>query len=178
MKRCFIAINFDEEIKNKIVEIQKQLPEFLGKKTEIENLHLTLKFLGEIDDDKIKIVQEKLREIKFKKFFITLDKLGFFSEKILRIVWLGVDENDKEIFALQKIIDDKLSGLFEKEKRFMSHLTIARVKRVEDKKRFFEEFEKIKLSEFKFEVKEFYLIESELKLEAPVYTTINSFKLI
>jgi len=71
MKRCFIAINFDEEIKNKIVEIQKQLPEFLGKKTEIENLHLTLKFLGEIDDDKIKIVQEKLREIKFKKFFIT-----------------------------------------------------------------------------------------------------------
>ena len=57
-------------------------------------------------------------------------------------------------------------------------MTIARVKRVEDKKRFFEEFEKIKLSEFKFEVKEFYLIESELKLEAPVYTTINSFKLI
>jgi 2'-5' RNA ligase len=46
--RAFISIEFPEEIKNELKKIQEQLPEFKGKNTEPKNLHLTLKFLGEI----------------------------------------------------------------------------------------------------------------------------------
>ena len=48
--RCFISIDIPKEIRDKIKKIQEQLPEFVGKKTEQENLHLTLKFLGEVDE--------------------------------------------------------------------------------------------------------------------------------
>lgn len=178
MRRCFIAINIDEEIKKEIMKIQKQLPDFTGKKTEPKNIHLTLKFLGEISDEKLKIVREKLRETKFPIFFLSLNKLGFFSEKILKILWLGVDFNCKEIFNLQKFIDDKMSEIgFSKEKRFMGHLTIARIKNVENRKKFFEDFGKIKPTELKFEVKKFFLIESELKPGKPIYKIIEEFKL-
>ena len=53
-----------EEIKKEIKKIQDLLPEFSGKKTELQNLHLTLKFLGEIKEKDVEGIKEKLREIK------------------------------------------------------------------------------------------------------------------
>ena len=60
--RTFIAIDIPDSIKNEIIKIQNSLPEFIGKKTEKENLHLTLKFLGEIDEEKIELIKKELRE--------------------------------------------------------------------------------------------------------------------
>ncbi len=65
---CFISINIPEEISKEISKIQNELPNFMGKKTELENLHLTLKFLGEIDEKKVEEVRKKLNEVKFRKF--------------------------------------------------------------------------------------------------------------
>jgi len=177
MKRCFIAIDLDDENKDRIIEIQKQLPEFYGKLIEKENLHLTLKFLGEIDDDKIEVVKKVLKTINLKKFEIWFDKLGIFSEKIPRIIWIGVDENHKILFDLQKTIDDNLAILFEREKRFMAHLTLARIKKVEDREIFFEKLKKIKLPEIKISVNEFFLVESKLKKTGPEYFVLEKFKL-
>lgn len=75
--RTFIAIEIPEKIKREIEKIQNQLPEFDGKLTKRENLHLTLKFLGEVDEEKIEKVKEKLKEIKYKGFEAKLDKIGF-----------------------------------------------------------------------------------------------------
>ena len=55
--RCFIALDLPVEIIKEIKKIQKELPEFIGKKTESENLHLTLKFLGEVSEEKIKEIR-------------------------------------------------------------------------------------------------------------------------
>ena len=55
--RAFVAISIPEEIKNRISEIQNQIPKFNGKLTEKENLHLTLKFLGEISQDLLENVK-------------------------------------------------------------------------------------------------------------------------
>ena len=63
MTRCFISIDLPEIIRREIQKIQEQLPDFKGKLTEQENLHLTLKFLGEISDDEIEEIRKKLREI-------------------------------------------------------------------------------------------------------------------
>ncbi len=173
MKRCFISIDIPEEIRSEVIEIQRQLPEFRGKVTEPENLHLTLKFLGEVDEGKVEEVKKRLSGIKFERFEAEVDEVGVFSEKFVRIVWLHLGGCEE----LQKKVDSVLEGIFPKERRFMSHLTIARVKSVKNKKRFLDEFKKIKLQKIKFNVDSFRLKESVLRPEGPVYKIIEEYPL-
>ncbi len=172
--RTFISIDIPEEFYEEIRKIQDLLPEFRGKKTEPENLHLTLKFLGEINDEKVEEVRKKLREIKFEKFETEIDSIGVFSEKFVRVVWLHLSNCDD----LQKKIDEVLKGLFDKEKRFMSHLTIARIKYVEDKKKFIKQLKKIEIPKINFIIDDFRLKESVLTSEGPAYKTLEKYKLI
>lgn len=172
--RCFVSINIPREVAQDIRKIQDALPDFLGKKTELQNFHLTLKFLGEIDEGKVEEIGKKLREIKFEKFESEVDKVGVFSEKFIRIIWLHLTNCDN----LQKIVDEKLKNLFEPEKRFMSHLTIARVKNIKDKKRFLEELNKIEVPKIKFNVDKFYLMKSELTSNGPKYEIIKEYRLV
>lgn len=171
--RTFISINIPGEIKKEIKKIQNQLPEFRGKKTELQNLHLTLKFLGEIEEVKIEGIKEKLREIKIEKFATEIDEIGVFSEKFIRIVWLHM----KDCGVLQKQIDNALKNLFEPERRFMSHLTIARIKGIKDKEGFLQDLKKIKVEKIKFKVDNFYLMKSELTAEGPNYSVLEEYNL-
>lgn len=171
--RCFVSIDFPKEIKKEIVKVQGQLPEFAGKKTEYENLHLTLKFLGEIDMDKLDAAQKKLREVKLKSFECEIDSIGVFSEKYIKIIWLGL----KNCEGLQKKIDENLINLFRQEARFMGHLTIARVKNVKTKKEFLDKLKLIKIPKIKFKVNEFCLNKSILKEKGPIYFVIEKYKL-
>ncbi len=172
-RRCFISIEFDDNLKEQISKIQDKLPEFIGKKTEIKNIHLTLKFLGEIEEEKINLVKEKLKEVKLKSFFAEIDFLGVFSEKFVKIIWLNINNCD----ALQKQIDEKLKNIFEKEQRFQGHITIARVKKIKDKKKFLEEFKKINFEKIQFKVDKFHLKESVLTKKGPEYKNIGIFYL-
>lgn len=172
--RCFVALKIPDSIKKKIHKIQDMLPGFYGKFTELENLHLTLKFLGEVSDEKIKNIKEKLREIKGTKFEIKIKGLGVFSESFVKIIWLHLVGGEK----LQKIIDAKLEEIdFASENRFMSHLTIARVKTIRDRRKFLEELYDIKVPEIEFNVREFYLIRSVLEKSGPRYTVLEEYKL-
>ncbi len=171
--RSFISIDIPEKVQGEIEKIQNLLPEFMGKKTEPENLHLTLKFLSEISEENLSKVKEKLGEIKLSKFETEIDNLGVFSEKFIKIIWLHLTNCG----ALQKEVDEKLSGLFEPERRFMSHLTIARVKNVKDKQEFLSELRKIKIPEVKFLVDRFKLKKSTLTEKGPVYETLEEYAL-
>lgn len=168
--RAFICIDFPDEVIKEIARIQELLAKtkFTGKLTELENLHLTLKFLGEIDDNKIKEIKKRLSGIKFERMRLKLGKIGTFSIRGKpRIIWIKVE--GKQIHDLQKKIDDALSGMFKAEERFMSHLTIARIKYVKDKKGFLESVGGIHVKPVAFDVSEFKLKKSELKPIGPVY---------
>ncbi len=171
--RAFISIEIPNEIKKKIVNIRDSLPKFKGKKTETDNLHLTLKFLGEVNYEKIGKIREKLKEIEFKKFEAEIDSIGVFSEKFIKIIWLHIKNCD----GLQREIDNKLKDLFEKEKRFMSHLTIARIKSIKDKKRFLEKLKKVEISKMKFIVNNFNLKKSILTEKGPIYENLETYNL-
>lgn len=172
--RTFISLEIPERIKKIIKEVQENLPDFKGKKTEGENLHLTLKFLGEVDEKKLEKIKEKLSQINFKKFKAKVGEIGVFNKNFIRIVWIKI-ENCNE---LQKEIDEKLSELFEKEKRFMSHLTIARVKSIRNKEEFLKKLEKINFSKEEFLVESFYLKKSTLTKEKPIYENLENYSLV
>lgn len=171
--RCFVSINIPRKVAQDIKKIQEKLPEFQGKKTELENLHLTLKFLGEINEDKIKGVKKKLREIKFEEFESEIKYSGFFDNRKDGVIWLHLTNCDK----LQEIVDEKLKDLFEPERRFMSHLTISRVKNIRDKKKFLEELKKIEVPTIKFGVDKFYLMKAELTSAGPRYDVLEEYEL-
>jgi len=177
--RCFIALELSREAINSIKEVQNIIKKknlFYGKFTEPENLHLTLKFLGEIDEKKIEEVRERLENVKKEEFEAYIDGIGVFSQKFLRVLWVKL--NGKGVLFLQEKIDKVLEGLFEKEDRFMSHITIARIKKVVDKKIFLDYIKKMKLKKIKFRVKDFVLKKSELTRHGPNYEDIERYGLM
>ncbi|MBS3080654.1 RNA 2',3'-cyclic phosphodiesterase [Candidatus Pacearchaeota archaeon] len=143
-----------------------------GKYTELENLHLTLKFLGEINNEKLEKVKKRLSELKFEEFTAKLDKIGIFSGKTPRVLWIKLKGAD----ILQREIDNVLEDLFEKEKRFMGHITIARIKYIKEKKELIEYLKKIK-TDIRFTVDKFYLKKSTLLPEGPIYEVIEEYPL-
>ncbi len=170
--RTFISIPLPEKIKDEIVKIQTRLPKFEGKSVEKENLHLTLKFLGEISPDLVNNVKSSLSSIKFKPLKLVIGSVGTFSyQNNPRIVWLKVEG----AHDLQRKIDIALSDLFPKEERFMSHLTIARIKLVSNAGDFKKHLEKIEYNKLEFASRSFSLKESVLKHSGPVFSTIQKY---
>lgn len=175
--RAFICLEMPDEVIKEIARVQEEVGKrrFEGKMTELENLHLTLKFLGEIDENKVEEVKKRLAGIEFGEIECTLGRTGTFSYlDNPKIVWVKI--NGKGIMELQKKIDDALLGMFEKEERFMSHLTVARVRFVKDKKGFVDYISGIGVKKIKIKVGKFFLKKSELKSPGPVYSNLGEFE--
>jgi len=170
--RLFIALNFNE-LKDYFSGLQKQIPKEDAKLTFPKDFHLTLKFLGEVDDKNIDEIKRLLSEIKFEPFETDVTNIGFFSEDFLRTVWIKADS--KQIHDLQKAIDEKLVSLFKAETRFEPHITLARVKFVKDKKGFTDKIKQIKTEKKAIKIKDFELIKSTLTPEGPVYEVLTTF---
>ncbi|MBI2233373.1 MAG: RNA 2',3'-cyclic phosphodiesterase [Candidatus Aenigmarchaeota archaeon] len=125
--RCFLAVDLDDVLKEKVADIQKGLAHFDAKFVEKENLHFTLKFLGEVNEEVIEDVKSKARKIasSFSPFSIDINGMGVFPNlNYIRVVWVGA----KQLYALQKAVDDTLADIFGREENIVPHLTLARVR--------------------------------------------------
>ncbi len=176
--RCFIAIPLSEEIKEKVTSIQKHFKIPGIKLVEKENLHITLKFLGEVEEVKIREVAKILKEIEFKQFELNISGIGTFpSNNFVRVVWVGIKSS--EIYELKQLIDNLLEKTgFAKDTSWDPHLTIARVKFLSDKSTLLKKIEELKNIEIgKQKVDKFTLFESVLKKEGPIYNKIEEIRL-
>ncbi len=172
--RLFIATDFGE-LKDFFCNIQSQFPDAKLKLT--KTFHLTFKFLGDIQPDIVEKVKRQLSKIKFSHFSVALDSIGIFpNENYIRVVWIGVSP-DKQAIDLQNKIDDSLNDLFKRESSFKPHITLARVKSVDDKKDFVRKLSEIGIENRKIEVKNFKLIQSILTPQGPVYKDLAVFNL-
>jgi 2'-5' RNA ligase len=181
MVRAFIAIPCPDELKNGILNIQKSVVK-LGRMKLVErgNIHMTLKFLGEVGDNKI---DELINALGFisenESFAISLKGIGAFPGRgYIRVLWVGVDGGSDKISEIQEGIDRKLSSMgFEKDNRFHPHFTIARVRSI-DLKRVGEFLTKNSdLGLGKFTVRGIDLMGSKLSPDGPTYSVIHSFEL-
>lgn len=131
--RTFVAINFPDILKNEIKDIQNSLKPFVksARWTTVDNFHLTIKFLGEIDNSEKESAIEAIRIAcnGFKPFEISFDRLGYFgSSENMRVVWIGMSKNPDKLFLLQSEIEKsfKAHGFPPDEKGFKPHVTIGR----------------------------------------------------
>ncbi len=168
--RAFIAVDVSEGIIRRLAEIQRELPPEL-RPVDPGNIHITLKFLGEIDGGKAEEVSRALDSVEFSPFPLTCKGLGVFpSEKSIRVLWAGIESPG--LLELYSRLEPRLTGLgFEKEK-FVPHLTIARAK---GKANLTEILAKFRGEVFgECNVTSFSLKKSTLTPEGPIYEDILS----
>jgi len=176
--RIFIGVFLPEKVRKEVSEIQnklKKLELFNGKFAELDNLHLTLKFIGEVDEKKVDEVKKVLKKIKSKSFESSINEAGLFTPSRPRILWLHMSAAEE----LQKSIDSEMTKMgFVEEERFMSHITIARIKHITpiSARKLMDDLKGV-ISDSKFKVDKFALIESVLTPSGPKYKIIEEFKL-
>ena len=172
--RCFLAFELPEETSKKLMSLKDSLA-VKGVKPSA-GFHLTLQFFGEVDEKRISEIKNVLKEIKFEPFDASLDGVGVFpNETYVRVVWLGLEPKDK-FMALQKLFASKLKEIgFEQDKDFLPHITLARVKFIDDTKSFVDKIKVLKVPEVKFKVDKVKLFKSSLSRDGAVYEVIAEF---
>lgn len=175
--RLFIAIKIPGDIKDYLEEIQEKIDNTNNKIKFVNknSIHLTLKFLGEVQPNKLEEIKNNLKKITLKSYSMVLDGIGVFpSERYIRVIWVGL-KPEEPIIELQKDIDENLKIFFKKEKNFKPHLTLARVKYIENKTDFVNKLKNLQVKKLSFDVKSFFLIESKLTPEGPIYNTLETY---
>ena len=179
LTRAFICVDFPEEVIVEVARIEELLnkKKFIGKVTELENLHLTLKFLGEMEENKLSLLKERLSNIKNQKFNLTLLPMGIFPDvNNPRIMWVGIKKEEK-LFELQRKIDESTIDLSNESMSFAAHLTLGRIKLIKNKKEFLKQFEEIKIEDLNFKIKKFALFKSKTMREGPRYEILEEYSL-
>jgi 2'-5' RNA ligase len=181
--RCFIAIKMPDtlltDIGQYIQQIKKLAPDVRWVKA--RSIHITLKFLGEIEENLLQQVVNELHPLKnlVEPFDLVVSGFGSFpSEKNPRVFWIGLEADVKNsLFTLHKWIDTKLESLgFTKEKRrFSPHLTVGRVKRPQNYNKLYHFIERNPFPKRIFKVEKVILMRSELNVAGAIYTPIEEY---
>ncbi len=185
--RTFIALTLPEQIRSRLALLQAELKETETdvKWTAPENIHLTLKFIGEIDEktlDRIILALEKFIPEK-KSYYARVSALDVFPKiHSPRIIWIGLGEGDKESRDIAEEIEEKLSdtGISKEERAFTSHITIGRVRSGRNKERLLRKINEINSLEnedLRFLVDRVTVYKSTLTPKGPVYEAIKELRL-
>ena len=173
--RLFIAFDVSEDV-HKILESVQSKIKFSGSCSKTKDFHLTLKFLGEVEDSKLESLKRALDSVSFSPFEAHLTGIGAFPSKSnARVVWVGLEPKDK-IDSVQKQFDDITLKLgFATDKEFHPHLTLVRIKFIDNRKEFENMFDNLKVPECSFKIDSFKLIKSTLTPQGPVYEVLKDF---
>ena len=173
--RLFIAFMIPDDVSELLFDVQKNLV-ISGKATLTHSFHLTLKFLGDVDEDKLSILIDLLSKIEFRAFTAELAGIGVFPEySDSRVVWVGLEPHDA-ISRLRTDVEKVCAEMgFDPVSRFHPHLTLARIKLLKDKQQFQHALESLKVPDAKFQFDSFKLIKSVLTPEGPKYDVLKSF---
>ncbi len=170
--RLFVAIDIPPWIRRVVYGVQQDLPKEGLAVVPTENMHFTLKFLGEVNMKKVPAIEQKLRAISHDRFEAVVKGVGVFpNEEYVRVVWAGC--RTQEMAELAKKVDAALPEF--PSEHFVGHLTLARVKRKALLKPFLEKFREWRFGDFKPE--KFYLMGSELGPGGPKYAVLAEFQM-
>jgi 2'-5' RNA ligase len=187
--RCFIAIDIDDKITKALGDLQGQLANRTNlEKRDVkwvrpEAIHLTLKFLGEVRDEKVVEVCNIVEDVagRHKNFEVDVESVGRFGGRSARVLWVGAGKGNEDMMKLQKDLEERLASAgWPKENRaFTGHLTLCRIKNAKAGVKLAqasEEFRDLKLGTMPANSLSVY--QSQLTPAGPIYTVLGNYKLI
>jgi 2'-5' RNA ligase len=152
------------------------------KLVEPENIHITLKFLGDTDEQHMDAIEQIIRESVrgITPFPITLQGTGVFpNQHYMKVAWIGITNADN-LVKISQSLDEKLTALgFKKEnRRFSPHLTIGRIRTAKNKDQLLDAIRQYTSTEFATQqVETITLKKSDLTQKGPIYTTLRTITL-
>lgn len=172
--RTFVALEIgSKQVLDSIRDAQQNI-EIGARAVDLQNMHFTLLFLGEITEEMAVRVSEQLKTIQFSPFEISFEGVGAFPKpKFPRVVWVGVTQGADELVNLAKTVEEKLAALgFKADKPFKPHVTIFRVR---DRGRdITDQLSKYKDAKFgKITVTEIKFKKSVLTPQGPIYSDLE-----
>ena len=179
--RTFVAVSLADELRKRVSEVQEQVKKLAPdvKWVARDNLHVTLKFLGDVREDALGGVFSAVEEAAGASapFELSISGLGAFpNARNARVVWVGIEQGREQLVALASAVDAKLSKLgFPKEEReFKSHITIGRVKTsrlLDDLARGIGEIDAADVGSQV--VSSVVVMQSDLRPDGPIYTPLR-----
>lgn len=180
MKRLFIGVPVAEEVKQRITPFAQELSASGAdlKLVSVDNLHLTLKFMGEVDEEKIPEIIDEISAITLPPFSISFQGAGVFpSLERINVIWIGIQS--PELLSLTKKVNALLDYIRKEDREEIPHLTLARMKSAKNKEAIKDLVEKNKHTSFgTMLIDKFFLYESELRPEGPKYNIVREFILL
>ena len=186
--RVFIATDIDEEVRKGLADLQAELQSKVDiKKSDVKwvnpkNIHLTLKFLGEIKDKDVVEVCNITKEAagRHKAFELSAESVGCFGGKSARVLWVGTGKGRENLLELQKDLEQQLdsAGWPAEKRRFSGHLTLCRIRNPKAGARLAETAEGYK--DFKLgtiSVDSTSVYQSQLTPSGPIYTVLGNYKM-
>ncbi len=171
--RVFYAVTFQEKTKDTLKEIKDIVKKNSkkGRFADYKNYHITLEFIGDVDDEKLKKLKDLLKELKTFPKVLNFDKIGNFNRPGGDIVWLGIEDNpnlNKLNEELKNLLESK--GFDTDKRKFTPHLTIGRKVEMETS------YESIHLHAINAKVESIALMESKRVKGKLVYEPILEIK--
>ena len=182
MKRIFTAIDISDEARRKVSDYITNLrAEFSNVRAgweRAEKLHLTLKFLGDINETQLHNLTEAVNESakQISDFKLRISKTGAFpSKKKARVLWLGIEDETENLQKLNEILEIECERKgFAREKRdFKAHLTIARLREPQKSMELIERHLRNDFESDEFTVSEITIYESRLQKSGSIYTKMQ-----
>ncbi len=176
--RLFVAIELPESVKQEIARIQAMLKSencFEGKFINPEQAHITIKFIGSVQADQLDLIIQALASITFMPCVAQLNKVGLFcTDDCIKIVYANVIAPTLSVFAAD--LDAQLFSWCQPAQRvFVCHVTLARVKHVEDRQHMHDVVDALMIEPINFEINSFVLKQSVLTQAGPEYRTLAIF---
>jgi len=184
MKRIFIAIKAEagETLFKMVSSLKSRLVNENIRWTSLDNIHITLAFLGDTEENMIQVISSKLKEscVGTGKFELNIRGIGVFKNlSDPRVIWTGIEPSEKLTQLYSNVINGlNEAGLMMNQSPFKPHVTLGRIKYINDKPALKNLLDKYQNAEMqKVPVNEVIIYESLLKPTGPLYTPIALIKL-
>ncbi len=182
MMRSFIAFDLDNEsVLKRITDLQCSLARTGAdlKLVEPKNIHITLRFLGNITPNMVEKVFEEMKKVQFTPFSVNLHGAGAFPDlRYPKVLWIGIADGAEQLRSIFEQLEPRLRslGFAPDSKGFSPHLTIARVKSGRNKTEIAEAVSEN--AEYTFGIVNancLRLKRSDLTPKGPIYSTLREF---
>ena len=184
--RMFCAFELPESLRARISQhgqrVRDAVPEAAASWSRPENIHLTVKFFGNVDQERVPAISAAASRVvkEFSPIKIVVGKTGVFPRPSRpQVLWIGVDDASGVLVNLQKQLENEFAreGFPKEDRAFRPHLTIARIRKPHDAARLAQTHLEARFETVELTLTELVLLRSELSSKGSKYTAISRHRL-